>query len=157
MVLMLLNRRFGGLNSQNRSKRCSGNLEGPDLAWCCSGPLRVLRVPGDPDCRKGKFTLRMAGLDAIRCRHRITANELRSIKVWRGRHGRSEVSSLTDRLSSPLSNCGRSLRPLVVALLPGQQRSLDRLKKMRTELSNQLMELINELGPQLWDDFDHVR
>lgn len=50
----------------------------------------------------------------------------------------------------------RSLRPLVIALFPGQQRFLDRLKKMRAELSNELTELINELGPKLWDDFDHV-
>ena len=27
---------------------------------------------------------------------------------------------------------------------------------MRVELSNELTELINELGPQVWDDFDHV-
>ncbi|KAI5124541.1 hypothetical protein M0805_003063 [Coniferiporia weirii] len=51
----------------------------------------------------------------------------------------------------------KSLRPLVIALFPGQQRSLDRLKKMRFELSNSLTELINELGPKLWDDFDHWR
>ena len=28
---------------------------------------------------------------------------------------------------------------------------------MREGLSNELIELINELGPQLWEDFDHVR
>ncbi|KAH8117421.1 glycerol-3-phosphate O-acyltransferase [Phellopilus nigrolimitatus] len=51
----------------------------------------------------------------------------------------------------------KSLRPLVIALFPGQQRSLDRLKKMRVGLSNELTELIHELGPKLWDDFDHWR
>lgn len=50
----------------------------------------------------------------------------------------------------------RSLRPLVIALFPGQQRRLNRLKKMRVDLANELTELINELGPKLWDDFDHV-
>lgn len=28
---------------------------------------------------------------------------------------------------------------------------------MREELANELSELINELGPKLWDDFNHVR
>ncbi|KAH8112748.1 glycerol-3-phosphate O-acyltransferase [Phellopilus nigrolimitatus] len=51
----------------------------------------------------------------------------------------------------------KSLRPLIIALFPGQQRSLDRLKKMRVGLSNELNELIQELGPKLWDDFDQRR
>ncbi|TDL27443.1 glycerol-3-phosphate O-acyltransferase [Rickenella mellea] len=51
----------------------------------------------------------------------------------------------------------KSLRPLVVALFPGQQKYLDRLKKMRVSLSNQLSALIDELGPKLWDDFDNWR
>lgn len=51
----------------------------------------------------------------------------------------------------------KSLRPLVVALIPGQQKSLDRLKRMRLELSNEVTELTNELGPKIWDDFDNFR
>ena len=50
----------------------------------------------------------------------------------------------------------RSLRPLVVALFPGQQRSLDRLKKMREDVANELAEVINEFGPKLFEDFDQV-
>ncbi|OBZ75539.1 hypothetical protein A0H81_04406 [Grifola frondosa] len=51
----------------------------------------------------------------------------------------------------------KSLRPLVVALVPGQQRSLDRLKAMREEVSNELADVINEFGPQLFEDFDQTR
>jgi glycerol-3-phosphate O-acyltransferase/dihydroxyacetone phosphate acyltransferase len=51
----------------------------------------------------------------------------------------------------------KSLRPLVVALVPGQQRSLDRLKAMRVQLSNEVAELINEFGPKLYEDFDEWR
>ena len=51
----------------------------------------------------------------------------------------------------------RSLRPLVVALIPGQQRSLEKVKRMREEVSNELAEVINEFGPQMFDDFDEVR
>lgn len=27
---------------------------------------------------------------------------------------------------------------------------------MRVQLANELTELINELGPKIWEDFDHV-
>ncbi|TFK76477.1 glycerol-3-phosphate O-acyltransferase [Pluteus cervinus] len=51
----------------------------------------------------------------------------------------------------------KSLRPLVVALVPGQQRSLDKLKDQRLHLSNEVAALINDYGPQLYDDFDKWR
>lgn len=51
----------------------------------------------------------------------------------------------------------KSLRPLVIALLPGQQRSLNRLKAMREAISQEVNEVINEFGPKLYDDFDSFR
>jgi hypothetical protein len=51
----------------------------------------------------------------------------------------------------------RSLRPLIIALIPGQQRSLDKLKTMRLRLANEVAAVINEFGPKLYDDFDEVR
>ncbi|EJF65776.1 glycerol-3-phosphate O-acyltransferase [Dichomitus squalens] len=51
----------------------------------------------------------------------------------------------------------KSLRPLIIALIPGQQRSLQRLKRMREEVSNELVETINEFGPQMFEDFDEWR
>lgn len=51
----------------------------------------------------------------------------------------------------------RSLRPLIVTLIPGQQQYLERLKSMRQTLSNELMDIINEYGPKLYDDFDKAR
>ncbi|KAJ7452457.1 glycerol-3-phosphate O-acyltransferase [Mycena galericulata] len=50
-----------------------------------------------------------------------------------------------------------SIRPLLFALFPGQQRSLDRLKAMRKQLSNEVVEIINTFGPKLYDDFDQWR
>lgn len=50
----------------------------------------------------------------------------------------------------------RSLRPLIVALAPGQQRSLNRLKAMRIEVSNELAEVVREFGPQLYENYDDV-
>lgn len=44
----------------------------------------------------------------------------------------------------------------MIALVPGQQQSLNRLKEMRMQLSNELVEVINEFGPQLYEDFDEV-
>ncbi|KZS89886.1 glycerol-3-phosphate O-acyltransferase [Sistotremastrum niveocremeum HHB9708] len=51
----------------------------------------------------------------------------------------------------------KSLRPLIVSVIPGQQKHLDRLKAMRKNLSNELAEVINEFGPQLYEDFDEWR
>ncbi|KAF8894585.1 hypothetical protein BD779DRAFT_1501913 [Infundibulicybe gibba] len=51
----------------------------------------------------------------------------------------------------------KSLRPLIVALVPGQQRSLDHLKSTRIQLSNEVADLINELGPTLYGDFNEWR
>jgi len=51
----------------------------------------------------------------------------------------------------------KSLRPLIVSLMPGQQRYLERLKVMRQTLSHELMDIINEFGPKLYDDFDKNR
>ncbi|KAJ7582744.1 glycerol-3-phosphate O-acyltransferase [Mycena floridula] len=51
----------------------------------------------------------------------------------------------------------KSLRPLIVALVPGQQRSLDKLKTMRVHLSNEVAALINDFGPKLYDDFNEWR
>ncbi|KAH7889725.1 glycerol-3-phosphate O-acyltransferase [Phlebopus sp. FC_14] len=51
----------------------------------------------------------------------------------------------------------KSLRPLVVALIPGQQRDLDKLKAMRLRLANEVADVINEFGPKLYEDFDQFR
>ncbi|KAF8797994.1 glycerol-3-phosphate O-acyltransferase [Phlegmacium glaucopus] len=51
----------------------------------------------------------------------------------------------------------KSLPPLIVALIPGQQRSLDKLKTMRVQLSNEVASLINHFGPQLYEDFNESR
>jgi len=51
----------------------------------------------------------------------------------------------------------KSLRPLVVAVVPGQQRLFDNLRAMRLKLSNEVADVINEFGPKLYDDFDQFR
>ena len=40
--------------------------------------------------------------------------------------------------------------------MPGQQQYLKRLKLMRQTLSTELMDVINEYGPKLYDDFDEA-
>ncbi|KAI6167051.1 glycerol-3-phosphate O-acyltransferase [Pisolithus thermaeus] len=51
----------------------------------------------------------------------------------------------------------KSLRPLILALGPGHQRDLDKVKEMRMRLSNEVVGVINEFGPKLYDDFDQFR
>ena len=56
----------------------------------------------------------------------------------------------------PLIRLSRSLRPLIVSLVPGQARTLSRLKVMREELASELARSINEFGPKMYEDFDQV-
>lgn len=51
----------------------------------------------------------------------------------------------------------KSLRPLVLALFPGQSRTLEKVRDMRSRLANELAETINEFGPKLYDDFNEFR
>ncbi len=50
----------------------------------------------------------------------------------------------------------KSLRPLVVSLIPGNQRELNKLRQMREGLSNDISEIIDEFGPQLYENFEKV-
>lgn len=50
----------------------------------------------------------------------------------------------------------RSLPPLIIALIPGQQRSLNKAKEMRVQLANEVAAVINEFGPKLYEDFNQV-
>lgn len=45
----------------------------------------------------------------------------------------------------------------MIALIPGQQRSLDKLKATRQKLAEEVAELINDFGPRLYADFSEVR
>ncbi|KAF7324814.1 Protein kinase domain-containing protein [Mycena kentingensis (nom. inval.)] len=51
----------------------------------------------------------------------------------------------------------KSLPPLIAALIPGQQRSLEKLKAMRVQLANEMSALINDFGPKLYPDFSEWR
>jgi len=51
----------------------------------------------------------------------------------------------------------KSLPPLFVALAPGQQRSLDKLKAMRIHLTNEVTNLIDDFGPKVFKNFDETR
>ena len=51
----------------------------------------------------------------------------------------------------------KSLRPLALSLNPSSANTFHKLRVRREELAAQLTELINELGPELFDDFDAKR
>ena len=51
----------------------------------------------------------------------------------------------------------RSLRPLFLSLLPESQTSIQNLRVVREQLSHDLTELINELGPKMYPNFDNSR
>lgn len=51
----------------------------------------------------------------------------------------------------------KSLPPLFVALNPGSSSALTRLRRRREELAEKVTNLINELGPEVYPDFDAKR
>ena len=51
----------------------------------------------------------------------------------------------------------KSLRPLVLSLNPTSANTLVKLRKKRAELSAQVTELINTLGPEMFPDFESSR
>ncbi|KAI4852043.1 hypothetical protein E4T44_01753 [Aureobasidium sp. EXF-8845] len=51
----------------------------------------------------------------------------------------------------------KSLRPLVLSLGPSSGNTLVKLRAKRAALVEQVTEVINELGPELYPDFDHHR
>lgn len=51
----------------------------------------------------------------------------------------------------------KSLRPLVLCLQPSSGYNIQKLRTKRAELSAQVTEVINELGPEMFDDFEKAR
>ncbi|KAL8291488.1 hypothetical protein RQP46_002466 [Phenoliferia psychrophenolica] len=51
----------------------------------------------------------------------------------------------------------KSLRPLFLSVLPGNEKQLDHLRKLRAELQRDISLVVNEFGPQLFEDFQATR
>jgi glycerol-3-phosphate O-acyltransferase/dihydroxyacetone phosphate acyltransferase len=51
----------------------------------------------------------------------------------------------------------KSLRPLVLCLSPSSSYNIQRLRERRAELVNEVVRVINELGPDMYDDFERNR
>ncbi|KAJ3574900.1 hypothetical protein NPX13_g4216 [Xylaria arbuscula] len=51
----------------------------------------------------------------------------------------------------------KSLRPLALCISPTSSYSVQRLRERRIELSKQVAHVINDLGPEMYDDFEKTR
>ena len=51
----------------------------------------------------------------------------------------------------------KSLRPFVLSLNPSSSNSLVKLRKKRADLTHEVTDLINTLGPSMFNDFEHAR
>ena len=51
----------------------------------------------------------------------------------------------------------KSLRPLMLSLNPSSSNTFVQLRERRLRLQEQVNDIINELGPELFPDFDHAR
>lgn len=56
-----------------------------------------------------------------------------------------------------LANAARSLRPLFLSVVPGNVKQLDKIRVMRAELQRDIDHVVNEFGPQLFEDFQRTR
>ncbi|KAK4704293.1 hypothetical protein P7C70_g1916, partial [Phenoliferia sp. Uapishka_3] len=51
----------------------------------------------------------------------------------------------------------KSLRPLFLSIVPGNEKQLDKLRTMRAALRRDISSVVNEFGPQLFEDFQAIR
>ncbi|KAK4053779.1 Glycerol-3-phosphate/dihydroxyacetone phosphate acyltransferase [Microbotryomycetes sp. JL201] len=51
----------------------------------------------------------------------------------------------------------KSLRPLLLSVVPGHEKQLDKLRTMRMALSQEINELVEELAPKIFEDFHSNR
>ncbi|KAF9323090.1 hypothetical protein BG006_001767 [Podila minutissima] len=51
----------------------------------------------------------------------------------------------------------KSIRPLFLSLIPGEESTIDDLRNARAELRKTITNLINELAPEIYPDFDSKR
>ncbi|KAG9321512.1 hypothetical protein KVV02_001945 [Mortierella alpina] len=51
----------------------------------------------------------------------------------------------------------KSIRPLFLSIIPGEENTINELRKSRSELQKTINELINELAPEIYPDFDSKR
>ena len=51
----------------------------------------------------------------------------------------------------------KSLRPLIMCINPSSSYNIHQLRERRAELSAQVTEVINTLGPEMFPDFEHTR
>ncbi|KAF9993126.1 hypothetical protein BGZ80_008722 [Entomortierella chlamydospora] len=51
----------------------------------------------------------------------------------------------------------KSIRPLFLSIIPGEESTIDDLRNSRAELKKTVTNLINELAPEIYPDFDSTR
>ncbi|EAQ85093.1 hypothetical protein CHGG_09107 [Chaetomium globosum CBS 148.51] len=51
----------------------------------------------------------------------------------------------------------KSLRPLALCINPSSNYSINQLRERRAELSAQVTDIINQIGPEMFPDFEHTR
>ncbi|KAF9356976.1 hypothetical protein BGX34_009647 [Mortierella sp. NVP85] len=51
----------------------------------------------------------------------------------------------------------KSIRPLFLSIVPGEENTIDALREARAELQKIITDLINELAPEIYPDFDSTR
>lgn len=67
------------------------------------------------------------------------------------------MSYSTLKISETALDIIKSLPPLFVSLLPGNQKVINNLQTQRRQLTEEMQSLIDEMAPQVWEDFESSR
>ncbi|PWN29985.1 hypothetical protein BDZ90DRAFT_215501 [Jaminaea rosea] len=67
------------------------------------------------------------------------------------------MSYSTLKISETALDIIKSLPPLFVSLLPGNQKVINDLQEMRRRLQEEMQALIDELAPQVWENFESMQ
>lgn len=51
----------------------------------------------------------------------------------------------------------KSLRPLFISIVPGNQHEIKKLRKMREDITEEISSVVDEFGPKMFDNFDRTR
>lgn len=79
------------------------------------------------------------------------------VMVWLGMILFPSITFAALRIGEIGMDILKSLRPLVLSLNPSSANTLVKLRQRRQELAQEVTEVINALGPELFPDFDSAR
>lgn len=154
---MLVRRGSRSVDGQDQGQRRPRDLESPRRSRWSSGALQHLRRWSDLPRVPLRPAEEVQDLRSYRHDGGTASHRVLGAQVWRGRDGRLQVRLQSLGVSFGTDDGRRSLRPLFLSVVPGNEKQLDKLRTMRATLQHDISVVVNEFGPQLFEDFRETR